>query len=333
MEKRERFDGLDGIRAYAILGIVLMHVLENGGYQKNGFILQRFIPSLTNLVFLFMMVSAFGMCCGYYERIRNRSISVDQFYSKRYEKIWPYFTLLCALDVAISPSVNAVYELFADLTLCFSLLPNANISVIGVGWTLGVIFVFYMLFPFFCYLLGTKKRAWIVFVLAFIFNQISGSYFDARRNNIVFSAVYFVAGGMIYLYRDELRRFSVKYKAVAWLLAVAAAAMYFAVGESTITMLAVGMTLMVYTLGINWGGILLNPFTRFISGISFEIYLCHMLIYRVIEKLHMNYIVNNDVISYMITVAGTIAGAVVFSLAAQMGIEKTKRIFKGIDIF
>lgn len=37
--------------------------------------------------------------------------------------------------------------MFANLTLCQGLLLNANISVIGVSWTLAVIFVFYMLFP------------------------------------------------------------------------------------------------------------------------------------------------------------------------------------------
>ena len=77
----------------------------------------------------------------------------------------PFLALLCALDFVISPSKNSLYEVFANLTLCQGLLPNANISVIGVSWTLAVIFVFYMLFPFFCFLLGNKKRAWIVAVL------------------------------------------------------------------------------------------------------------------------------------------------------------------------
>ena len=51
-----------------------------------------------------MMVSGFGMCCGYYQKIVNQKISVEDFYKKRYIKIWPYFALLCALDFVISPS-------------------------------------------------------------------------------------------------------------------------------------------------------------------------------------------------------------------------------------
>lgn len=108
-----------------------------------------------------MMVSGFGMCCGYYQKIIDRKISVEDFYKKRYIKIWPYFALLCALDFVFSPSKESLFEVFANLTLCQGLLPNAKISVIGVSWTLAVIFVFYMLFPFFCFLIGNKKRAWV----------------------------------------------------------------------------------------------------------------------------------------------------------------------------
>ena len=175
--KADRYEGIDGLKAYAIIGIALMHVLANGEYGIGGFVFERLIPSFTNLVFLFMMVSGFGMCCGYYQKIIDQKISVEDFYKKRYIKIWPYFALLCALDFVISPSKESLFEIFANLTLCQGLLPNAKISVIGVSWTLAVIFVFYMLFPFFCFLIGNKKRAWGVAVTALVFNWLCGVYF------------------------------------------------------------------------------------------------------------------------------------------------------------
>lgn len=137
--QKERYEGIDGLKAYAIIGIALMHVLSNGKYEIGGFVFNQLIPSFTNLVFLFMMVSGFGMCCGYYQKIINQKISVEDFYKKRYIKIWPYFALLCALDFVISPSKESLFEVFANLTLCQGLLPNAKISVIGVSWTLAVI--------------------------------------------------------------------------------------------------------------------------------------------------------------------------------------------------
>lgn len=100
-----------------------------------------------------MMVSGFGMCCGYYQKFKEQKISVEEFYTKRYRKIWPYFALLCVLDFVMSPSKSALYEVFANLTLCQGLLPNMNISVIGVSWTLAVIFCFICCFLFsaFCW--------------------------------------------------------------------------------------------------------------------------------------------------------------------------------------
>lgn len=116
--KVDQYEEIDGLKAYAIIGIAVMHILTNGEYRMGGFVFERMIPSFTNLVFLFMMVSGFGMCCGYYQKFKNQKIGVVDFYKNRYNKIWPYFALLCVLDFVMSPSKSALYEVFANLTLC-----------------------------------------------------------------------------------------------------------------------------------------------------------------------------------------------------------------------
>lgn len=60
-----------------------------------------------------------------------------------------------------------------------------------------------------------------------------------------------------------------------------------------------------------------NPFTKFISGISMEIYLSHMVMFRVIEKLHLTHLLGNGWLSYIITAIGTIVAAVMFSVACK----------------
>ena len=238
--KVDRYEGIDGLKAYAIIGIALMHVLANGEYGIGGFVFERLIPSFTNLVFLFMMVSGFGMCCGYYQKIVDQKISIEDFYKKRYIKIWPYFAL-------------------ANLTLCQGLLPNAKISVIGVSWTLAVIFVFYLLFPFFCFLLENKKRAWLVFICAVIYNFMCSTYFFdeshiadraavnfSARTNILYCAVYFIAGGLIFLYRKELAEFASKYRVFAGAILLIATVAYFAVGGNTLTMLFFCVAALIY---------------------------------------------------------------------------------------
>ena len=324
--QKERYEGIDGLKAYAIIGIALMHILANGEYELGGFVFEQLIPAFTNLVFLFMMVSGFGMCCGYYQKIIDRKISMEEFYSKRYIKIWPYFALLCALDFVISPSKNSLYEVFANPTLCQGLLPNTNISVIGVSWTLAVIFVFYMLFPFFCFLFGNKKRAWIVAVAALIFNFVSSNYFNVGRKNIVYDAIYFIIGGLIFLYRKELAEFVQKYKVVAGAILLAAIVTYFTLGSLTLTMLFFCVAALVYTLGCNGGGVLVNPVAKFLGGICFEIYLCHMVIYRVFEKLHLVHLFGNGLLAYIFTAVAVICGSVVFSVCVKWFLNKIETL-------
>lgn len=339
--KAERYEGIDGLKAYAIIGIALMHVLANGEYGIGGFVFERLIPSFTNLVFLFMMVSGFGMCCGYYQKIVDQKISIEDFYKKRYIKIWPYFALLCALDFIMSPSKESMFDVFANLTLCQGLLPNAKISVIGVSWTLAVIFVFYMLFPFFCFLIGNKKRAWGVAVTALLFNWLSGVYFfDGNhivdslsvgftpRLNIVYDAIYFIAGGLIFLYRKELAEFASKHKVIAGTILLIATVVYFAVGGYTLMMLLFCVAALIYTIGCNRRGVLVNPIVKFLGGISFEIYLCHMVIYRVFEKLHLVHLFGNGLLAYIFTAVAVICGSVVFSVCAKWFLNKIETFLK-----
>lgn len=324
--KMDRYEGIDGLKAYAIIGIVLMHVLSNGKYALDGFVFEQLIPSFTNLVFLFMMVSGFGMCCGYYQKIVDRKISMEEFYAKRYMKIWPYFALLCVLDFVISPSKNSLFEVFANLTLCQGLLPNISISVIGVSWTLAVIFVFYMLFPFFCFLIGSKKRAWGVAFVALVFNYLCVAFFDVGRKNIVYDMIYFIAGGLIYLYRKQLAEFARKNKVFAGVIVLVATVVYFVFGGSTLTILFFCAAALVYTLGCNPGGVLVNPVAKFLGGISFEIYLCHMIIYRMLEKFHLIHFFNNGLLAYAFTAVAVIGGSVVFSVCAKWLINRIESL-------
>lgn len=315
---KTRYDALDGLRAYSAVGIVLMHVLTNGNYALSGFVFENLILSFTNLVFLFMVVSGFSLCCGYFHKIVSNQISVNDFYSKRYAKIWPFFALLCVLDFVLSPSKNALYEVFANLTLCFGLLPNADISVIGVGWFLGLVFVFYLVFPFFCYLLSDKKRAWLSFVAAVVFHYLCSVRFEAGRANIVYSAMFFFAGGMIFLYKETLQVIAEKYRWILLAAILVLVVVYYMVSSSGYVTLMLFSAMLIYAMrNSEKAYILCNPFTKFLSGISLEIYLSHMVVFRIIEKLGMTKLFASDLLSYIVTSIGTIAGTIVFSMVVQ----------------
>ncbi len=321
MHKITRYDALDGVRTICCSGIVAMHVLTNANYGVDGFAFQRFIPSLTNFVFLFMTISGFGMCCGYYERFINKQIDIVDFYKKRYKKILPFFALLCLLDFAISPSLTALYEVFANLTLCFGLIPNAKITVIGVGWFLGTVFVFYFLFPFFCFLLADKKRAWIGFIASMLMNYLCTNYFQAKRQDIMYSFVFFYAGGIVYLYKDKLKHTLLE-QWINFTTIVVLAIGYFVLDCTTIVMIMFNMAVLIYAMGLGEKSILNWKPIKKLGQISFEVYLCHMMVYRFVEKAHLLRLCSNDYINFFTVYMMVLAGAIVFALFGKWLINK-----------
>ena len=316
MEKKN-YGAIDGLRMIASLGIVMMHIRANSKYRITGYVYNTIIPSFTNFVFLFMTISAFGMCCGYYEKILNNVVSLSKFYGKRFKKIFPFFGILVLLDIVLSPSIASIYEGFADLTLVFGFLQKP-ISVIGVGWFLGLVFIFYLIFPFFCVLLENKRRAWLVFVISLMYNFVCGNYFEVGRSNILYSACFFLAGGLIFLYQDQIVKLN------QWIILGTAGCviiLYYVIGGNVMMCLLVSSALMIYAI-VKRGGLLENRITKFFSSISMEMFLSHMVIFRCAERLRINQIFGNGWSQYIVTVVFVIVGTSVFSVVMQRSISK-----------
>lgn len=204
MAAQKRYDNLDGLRTYACLGIIAMHIFANSDYKIQNWFGTDFIPSLNLGVYLFLIISGFGMFCGYYQKFRDECVDLNEFYKKRYLRLLPFFSILVLIDVLIEHSVSSTIEGITEITMVFGLLPNNQPSVIGVGWTLGVIFLFYMLFPFFVFLCWTKRRAWISFLSAIILNIFLTAHwlkpqFVVKtidpRHNFLYCAMFFLSGG------------------------------------------------------------------------------------------------------------------------------------------
>ena len=321
LQHRETYSALDGLRAYAAVGIVMMHVLANITTKPSDNVLTKIIiPWFTDFTLLFMVISAFSMCCGYYERIKTGAITPATFYSKRYQRIWPFFAIMVVLAFAMDPSLNTFYQSFADLTLCFNLLRNPEIEVIGVGWFLGVVFTFYMLFPFFTFLLDNKKRAWKTLGLSLVFaftaiQTFNGEKLGFNRSNIINVAPFFVAGGIVYLYRSVLKTFVEKWRyAVALGCITLNVAIFFVPNGELYVLTELGVFTLWLIYGIGSKDIILNNrIVKYLSGISMEIYLCHMMFFRVVEKVHLERFIHQNDVLYALSFILTLIGTVVFS--------------------
>lgn len=319
-----KYLSINGLRAYAALGIVAMHVQSNISVKPTECLMTKgIIGTMGELVLLFMMVSAFGMCCGYYERVKAGHMRPSDFYKKRYIRVLPFFAMLVCIDLILSPSWGALAEGFSDLTLMFGLYPAAGIKVIGVGWFLGAIFVFYMLFPFFTFLLDSKRRAWIALLLSVAWQMLMVHYYHATGNNqILYTAPYFITGGIVYLYRENIAALFEKSYIAKWVgmaVCLLLTAVFYTIPSIHGTIfgrdlprLLLYSAWIIYAVGTSqW--LLNNRLTAYLSNISMEIYLCHMVMFRVVEKVHVERFIADNNWNYIVALTFTLIGAIAFS--------------------
>ena len=304
-----------------------MHVLSNIGVKPSeNYMTETLIPWFTDFTLMFMVVSGFSLCCGYYDKVKSGAITPNAFYKKRYMRILPFFACLCLLDLVMSPSIDQVFNLFANLTLCFNFIPNVHIPMIGVGWFLGLVFVFYLLFPFFVFMLDSKRRGWLSLVIALVFAGLCTIHSynvdvpvpKIGRTNIIYTMPLFMAGGMIYLYRDKLKMAGIShYMFLAYCIGLTI--VFFAIPDlrktgfgALVSEMVLFGSWLIYALGSK-DLFLNNRVVRFISGISMEVYLCHMVMFRVVERIHIERFIADGDVLYILTCCLVIMGAIVFS--------------------
>lgn len=322
------YNSIDGLRALSCFGIILMHIQANTKYHLEGnFAFKRFIPSLTCLVYLFLMISGFGMCVGYLSKFQSGAVDLEAFYKKRYVKILPFFGLLLLIGLVMEHSISTVYEISIEILILHGLLPNNAVSVIGVCWTLGVIFLFYLLFPAFSVLMKSKKRAWVGLVISLWIVFVCDHYFFSDyfvtesftpSHNFLYCLPMFIGGGIVYLYQDRIKSICERYSRLILGGCIAISIIWYFIPYESKTILYVG-TLMIYCLWLSYAigsnsKFLSSKPMRFISSISMEMYLAQMVVFRVIERLHLLYLFGDTgiggwisfIFAFMLTVLGLI---------------------------
>lgn len=326
-----RYENLDGLKVIAAFGIVAMHVSSNMGHPLTSEIATNVIGSMTHFVKLFLILSGFGMCCGYYERFKSGKVNLEKFYIRRFEKNLPFFALLVCIDTLFSIKTVLWRDVFSSLTMAFNLMPSHDMSVIGVGWTLGVIFAFYFMFPFYVFLLSTKKRAWFTVIICYILNWCCCNYYESVGKtdgaNFLFLSVYFVIGGVLYLYKDYIQEKVSRIPTFVVLLATAVITMvWYFIPANEFSLFFTVKTSILFAIWVIFAisqpmKLLENSVTKTLSQVSLEVYLSHMMIFRVVEKFGIAYRINNGNIAYIVVLSLTIIITIVFALIAKRVID------------
>lgn len=281
-----------------------------------GGVLDKVIPSFDYLVYLFMIISGFGMFNGYYQKLKTGTYNIDAFYSKRYKRTVPFFALLILLNCVIEFTPKTICEGLMEVTMLFGFLPNNTLSTIGVAWTLGAIFAFYIIFPFIVFLLYSSKRGIVSFVISLVITYMCQCYFMTdrfvaenfvMRHSFLYCMPYFLIGGIVYLYKDEIERFVNQFKVISLCIVLVLTVGYYITPDviNSINIVVV-KTLLLYTgwlvLALGYDNRLMNnKVTNYISNLSMEMYLSHMVVFRIVEKIGITERIESPIIRYMTT--------------------------------
>ena len=152
MNKNKKIQGLDGLRAIAILGVTLFHMFSTtfkGGYLG---------------VVLFFVLTGFLLTYTSSERIKNNTFSLKNYYQSRIKRIYPHLILMIlttlgiyficiksalhnpkAEIISILTGLNNYYQINQKVDYFTKISSNSPFSHL---WFLSIELQFYLIFPF-----------------------------------------------------------------------------------------------------------------------------------------------------------------------------------------
>ena len=164
--------------------------------------------------------------------------------------------------------------------------------------------------------LNSPKRGIVSFVISLVITYMCQCYFMTERfvtenfvmrHSFLYCLPYFLIGGIVYLYKDEIERFVNQFKVISFCVVLALTVGYYITPDviNSINIVVI-KTLILYTgwLGLALGydnRLMNNKFTNYISNLSMEMYLSHMVVFRIVEKIGIMERIESPVIRYMTT--------------------------------
>lgn len=296
-EIKNRIRGLDGLRGFAAIFIIAFHVAVLGGYIGQNSLFDRVIGRGDCFVRMFFMLSGFSLMCAYFKSFSEGRFNIGQFLKKRVIKIYPLFWIVCICHVIFNyceyNSIN-IYEIIGSASMLFALFPSYQDSLVWGGWSMGIQVIFYLFFPVFMCLCKNKRSTWAALIVSFclleIYLQFYGNGIQNAHINILRQMIYFVAGALIFHYKNLLqilhRRTKIIVSLICVLLEIGCFLIFSKIIEDITILIAFSALIVLQILGFDY--IMNSVIFCWLGKISYEIYLLHCVIYRLIAFLKNN---------------------------------------------
>lgn len=296
-----RLDGIESLRAYAAIAVIMFHLVLSGGATPPDVI--SFVGTHFGMgVPLFFAVSGFGLAFGYMSKLNSRD-DIKQYYRRRFARIAPLFYaalvfqlfyLWLGYGITFSP-----LDVILNATFVFNLTPFMVDGIVPASWTIGVEMIFYAILPALLLACTNLLRSVAFLVLSmaiaaqFSIDMIhAGEFVPAFvHHNFVKNFPFFLSGIACFHAYFLLHRAFPNHRRQAGYIVLAAS-------FGLIGLLYNHITFYMYLNSLNlrplwdvlWGipfgllcigvalhptRLLSNPGTRFVGKISFSVYIIH----------------------------------------------------------
>ena len=186
-----KYDFINALRGYAILGILLVHSSQYVGPTNR--ILQLLMAGGARCVQLFYIISALTLCMSWKFRSTHELSPLRNFYIRRFFRIAPIFYIAIIFYLLLYGfslrywAPNGIKWWFIPLTALFlnGFHPETITSVVPGGWAIAVLFNFYLIFPFLLKRITTIKSSIVFLAISLIISWFSGIAFE-----YLFSGIY-----------------------------------------------------------------------------------------------------------------------------------------------
>lgn len=223
----KRIDALDALRAFAALGVILLHVAALNSVKLPP-VYSAIVPYLGLGVEMFFTLSAFCLCLGYYGKLDDGAAAA-RFFKRRFLRIAPlFYALIPVWSVIMLMKFNqpvSAWSILLNVTFLFNLDPNSS-GIVWAGWSIGAEMLFYLAFPLCACYLTSIKRAALAALVSVALSIAFRSYSEVALNhsfaqqNIIGVFPFFLAGIVAFhACRNLLKRPEATQKAIGhWLL-------------------------------------------------------------------------------------------------------------------
>ena len=308
---KRRLDGIESLRAYAALSIVLFHLVHSAHNPPPallGFVGTHFGQGVP----LFFVLSGFSLGYGYFGKLETRT-QVRNYFVRRFFRIAPLFypaLIFQLLYLWLGYGVTfAPIDVLLNAVFAFNVIPPLNDGIVPASWTIGVEMLFYASFPTLMLACTTLRRSLLALVvgtaIAVRFGMLTGNIVDAVPmfvyHNFLKNLPFFLTGIVAahVFVDDRFARLADRSRTRGWLLigaAIAAALVLY--NSAALTMFfvsrdmrtlheslwAVPFGLLCLGMAVHPTRVLSNPVTRYLGLISFSIYLTHAnIVYKLGE--------------------------------------------------